>query len=163
MKKQSIDEISNIITEFNITHFKKVNLFGSSKVGKKTLISYIEHFSNKEEKFKSPKNEEKKENQDINENEDSEPSLVEDVKKISITYYEKKKLDINLYITNTDDTESIKDNLSTLLKNSECIILMIDITSTNSFEQISESMPLIYQKMKSNIEFGEVPMFFISN
>ena len=40
---------------------------------------------------------------------------------------------------------------------------MIDITSTNSFEQISESMPLIYQKMKSNIEFGEVPMFFISN
>ena len=163
MKKQSIDEISNIITEFNITHFKKVNFFGSSKVGKKTLISYIEHFSNKEEKFKSPKNEEKKENQDINENEDSEPSLVEDVKKISITYYEKKKLDINLYITNTDDTESIKDNLSTLLKNSECIILMIDITSTNSFEQISELMPLIYQKMKSNIEFGEVPMFFISN
>ena len=54
-------------------------------------------------------------------------------------------------------------HLSTLLKNSECIILMIDITSTNSFEQISELMPLIYQKMKSNIEFGEVPMFFISN
>ena len=40
---------------------------------------------------------------------------------------------------------------------------MIDITSTNSFSQISELIPKIYQKMKSSIEFGEVPMFFISN
>ena len=67
MKKQSTDEISELMSEFNITHFKKVNLFGSSKVGKKTLISYIEHFSNNEKDFifKKEEDEENKEENKI--------------------------------------------------------------------------------------------------
>ena len=55
MKKYSIDEITNYASEYNITHFKKVNLFGSSKVGKKTLISYIKHFSDKNVDFEIKK------------------------------------------------------------------------------------------------------------
>ena len=161
MKKYSIDEISNYTSEYNITHFKKVNFFGSAKVGKKTLIAYIQHFSNKEIDFDIQKLEENEEEVNIKPEENTH--LVEAVKRISIKYYDTRKLDINLYITNTDNTELITNNLDILLSNSECIICMIDITSTNSFTQISELMPKIYQIMKSNLEYGEVPMFFLSN
>ena len=161
MKKYSIDEISNYTSEYNITHFKKVNFFGSAKVGKKTLIAYIKHFSNKEIDFDIQKLEENEEEVNIKPEENTH--LVEDVKRISIKYYDTRKLDINLYITNTDNTELITNNLDILLSNSECIICMIDITSTNSFTQISELIPKIYQIMKSNLEYGEVPMFFLSN
>ena len=159
MKKYSIDEITNYASEYNITHFKKVNLFGSSKVGKKTLISYIKHFSDKSIDFEIKKDED--ENNVNKENKNT--ALVEEVKKISITYYETRKLDINLYITNTENTELIENNLDTLLSNSECVIFMIDISSLNSFTQISGLMQKIYDTMKSNIQFGDVPMFFISN
>ena len=162
MKKYSLDEITNYSSEYNITHFKKVNLFGAAKVGKKTLLSYINHFSNKEIDFDIKKLQEKEDdNSDVKPEDNT--NLVENIKKVSIKYYDTRRLDINLYITNTDNTELISDNLDTLLSNSECIILMIDITSTKSFSQISELIPKIYQKMKSSIEFGEVPMFFISN
>lgn len=160
MKKQSIAEIDKYIADYNITHFKKVNFFGRSKVGKKTLISYINHFSDKDVDFIIKKEED---NEEENEIEENNSSLVEEIKKITIKYKQEKRLDINLYITNTDDTELISNNLDTLLSNSECAIFMIDITSTDSFTQISKLIPKIYEIMKSNIEYGEVPMFFISN
>ena len=160
MKKQSIAEIDKYIADYNITHFKKVNFFGRSKVGKKTLISYINHFSDKDVDFIIKKEED---NEEENEIEENNSSLVEEIKKITIKYKQEKRLDINLYITNIDDTELISNNLDTLLSNSECAIFMIDITSTDSFTQISELIPKIYEIMKSNIEYGEVPMFFISN
>jgi small GTP-binding protein len=40
---------------------------------------------------------------------------------------------------------------------------MIDITSANSFSQLSELIPKIYEKMKANLQYGDLPMFFISN
>ena len=160
MKKYSIDEINNYSSEYNITHFKKVNLFGSSKVGKKTLISYINHFSDKSNDFEMKKEDEDENN--LNQ-ENKITTLVEEVKKISITYYDTRKLDINLYITNVDNTELISDNLDTLLSNSECAIFMIDISSTNSFTKISELIPKIHEIMKSNLQYGDIPMFFISN
>jgi len=155
-----MDEIANLTSEYNITHFKKVNLFGSSKVGKKTLISYINHFSDKSNDFEIKKEDEDENN--LNQ-ENKITTLVEEVKKISITYYDTRKLDINLYITNVDNTELISDNLDTLLSNSECAIFMIDISSTNSFTKISELIPKIHEIMKSNLQYGDIPMFFISN
>ena len=160
MKKYSMDEIANLTSEYNITHFKKVNLFGSSKVGKKTLISYINHFSDKSNDFEIKKEDEDENN--LNQ-ENKITTLVEEVKKISITYYDTRKLDINLYITNVDNTELISDNLDTLLSNSECAIFMIDISSTNSFTKISELIPKIHEIMKSYLQYGDIPMFFISN
>ena len=136
-----------------------MNLFGSSKVGKKTLISYIEHFSNKEIDFEIKK----EDNEENNNNNQENLNLVEDVKKISITYYDTRKLDLNLYITNTNNKDLISKNLDTILLNSECVIFMIDITSLNSFKEISELIPSIYDKMKANLQYGEVPLFFISN
>ena len=85
------------------------------------------------------------------------------VKRVSINYYETKQLDINLYITNTDNLDLIKENLDILLTNSECIIFMIDISSTESFSQILQLMPLIYSHMKKYIEYGDIPLFFVSN
>ena len=158
MKKSSSDDITNFESQYNIAHFKKVNLFGSSKVGKKTLISYIQHFSNNEIDFEI-KNDDSEENIDNKEN----LNLVEDVKKISIKYYDTRRLDINLYITKTDNKDLISENLDTILLNSECVIFMIDITSTNSFKEVSELMPLVYEKMKANLQYGEVPMFFLNN
>ena len=155
MNKIPEEELANYIKKYNLCHFKKVNLLGLSNVGKKNLLSYIEHFSNKEIDFEF--------NDKIEISNNNNKSLVETVKKISITYYETKKLDINLYITNIDDLEYIKENLDILLSNSECIILMIDISSAESFTSVSELLPLIYAEMKKNIEYGEVPFFFLSN
>ena len=155
MNKIPEEELANYIKKYNLCHFKKVNLLGLSNVGKKILLSYIEHFSNKEIDFEF--------NDKIKISNNNNKSLVETVKKISITYYETKKLDINLYITNIDDLEYIKENLDILLSNSECIILMIDISSAESFTSVSELLPLIYAEMKKNIEYGEVPFFFLSN
>ena len=157
MNKIPEDELANYIKKYNLCHFKKVNLIGASNVGKKTLLSYIEYYSEKAigYEFKEKTENIKKDN----------PFLVELIKRISITYNETKRLDINLYITNIDDLnlDLIKDNIETLLLNSECIIFMIDISSSDSFALISELMPLMYSYMKRNIEYGEIPLFFISN
>jgi len=59
--------------------------------------------------------------------------------------------------------ELIKNNLDTLLSNSECAIFMVDITKAESFSKVSELIPLVYEKMKANIDVGDVPLFFISN
>ena len=167
MKKKNEEEIKNFIQKYNLCHFKKVNLFGSPLVGKKTLLSYIEHYSDKAKDFEFKETIEKdieSENEkNENENEKKNSSLVELIKKISIPFYETKRLDINLHITNINNLDYIKENLDTLLFCSECIIVMIDICSTESFSSISELMPLIYSQMKKNIDYGDIPFFFISN
>ena len=163
MKKEKNEAKPDYLSEFNLVHFKKVNLFGLSKVGKKTLISYIQHYSNKDINFEIKKEEDEEENNAIDKNNIINTNLVEDVKRMSITYYETKKLDINLYITNIDNMELIQNNLDTLLSNSECAIFMVDISKAESFAKVSELMPKVYEKMKANIDVGDVPLFFISN
>ena len=163
MQNEIIEEKTNYGSELNLVHFKKVNLFGLSKVGKKTLISYIQHFSNKDIDFEIKKEETEEEENETNKINKPNTSLVEDVKRISITYYDTKHLDINLYITNIDDMDLIQNNLDTLLSNSECAIFMIDITKVESFSKISALMPKVYEQMKDNIDVGDVPLFFISN
>ena len=136
MKKEKNEAKPDYLSEFNLVHFKKVNLFGLSKVGKKTLISYIQHYSNKDINFEIKKEEDEEENNAIDKNNITNTNLVEDVKRMSITYYETKKLDINLYITNIDNMELIQNNLDTLLSNSECAIFMVDISKAESFAKV---------------------------
>ena len=155
MTKIPEEELEKYIKDYNLCHFKKVNLFGPSNVGKKTLLSYIKHYVDKGNDFEFKDN---IQNSTTNTNNNS--LLVE---KISLTYYETKKLDINLYISNIDDIDKIKDNLETLLSNSECIIVMIDISRAETFAAICEIIPLIYTEMKKNIEYGDIPFFFLSN
>ena len=160
MNKIPEDELLNFIKTYNLCHFKKVNLIGAPNVGKKTLVSYIEHYSDNNFDFEIKENNKNK----INENNDKK-SLVESVKRMSIPYYDTKRLDINLYITSIqlDDIEYIKENLDTLLCNSECLIFMIDISSSDSFSLISELIPSLYQHMKKSLEYGNIPLFLISN
>ena len=153
--KFSDAELSDFIIKNNLCHFKKVNLIGDSKVGKKTLLSYIEHYIDKGKDFEIKQNVE-----NINNN---DSSLVEIIKKLSITYYDTKRLDIHLHISNIDNLDFIKENLDTLLMNSECVIFMIDITSAKSFISISELIPSINDAMKKNLDYGNVPLFLISN
>ena len=165
MKQETNEETTNYDSELNLVHFKKVNLFGLSKVGKKTLINYIQHYSNKDINFEIKKDdiEEEEEDNEINKPNTLNSKLVEDIKRLSIVYYETKHLDINLYVTNIDNMELIKNNLDTLLSNSECAIFMVDITKAESFSKVSELISLVYEKMKANIDVGDVPLFFISN
>ena len=158
MTKIPEEELEKYIKDYNLCHFKKVNLFGPSNVGKKTLLSYIKHYVDKGNDFEFKDN---IQNSTTNTNNNS--LLVEKIEKISLTYYETKKLDINLYISNIDDIDKIKDNLETLLSNSECIIVMIDISRAETFAAICEIIPLIYTEMKKNIEYGDIPFFFLSN
>ena len=158
MKKLPKDQLNDFVKKNNLCHFKKVNLFGASNVGKKTLLSYIQHYSDNQFDFEIKK---KDDSEEIN-NDDS--LLVECIKKLSIPYSgNTEKIDINLYISNTDDLKSIKDNLNNLLDYSECVIFMIDISSSKSFEDISELFDLVVKQMKNNISYGDVPLFFISN
>ena len=158
MTKIPEEELEKYIKDYNLCHFKKVNLFGPSNVGKKTLLSYIKHYVDKGNDFEFKDN---IQNSTTNTNNNS--LLVEKIEKISLTYHETKKLDINLYISNIDDIDKIKDNLETLLSNSECIIVMIDISRAETFAAICEIIPLIYTEMKKNIEYGDIPFFFLSN
>jgi Ras-related protein Rab-8A len=158
MTKIPEEELEKYIKDYNLCHFKKVNLFGPSNVGKKTLLSYIKHYVDKGNDFEFKDN---IQNSTTNTNNNS--LLVEKIEKISLTYYETKKLDINLYISNIDDIDKIKDNIETLLSNSECIIVMIDISRAETFAAICEIIPLIYTEMKKNIEYGDIPFFFLSN
>ena len=158
MNKLPNDHLIDFIQKNNLCHFKKVNLFGASNVGKKTLLSYIQHYSDNQFDFEIKKKEDSEEIK----NDDS--LLVECVKKLSIPISgNTEKLNINLYISNTDDLESIKNNLINILDYSECVIFMIDISSSKSFEDISELFDLVVKQMKSNIDYGEIPLFFISN
>ena len=163
MKQQTNEEKTVYDSELNLVHFKKVNLFGLSKVGKKTLINYIQHYSNKDINFEIKKEDIEEEDNDINKTNKPNSNLVEDIKRLSIVYYDTRHLDINLYVTNIDNMELIKNNLDTILSNSECAIFMVDITKTESFTKVSELVPLVYEKMKKSIEVGDVPLFFISN
>ena len=163
MKQETNEEKTNYDSELSLVHFKKVNLFGLSKVGKKTLINYIQHYSDKDINFEIKKDDIEEEDNEINKTNKSNSNLVEDIKRLSIVYYDTKHLDINLYVTNIDNMELIKNNLDTLLSNSECAIFMVDITKAESFSKVSELIPLVYEKMKANIDVGDVPLFFISN
>ena len=163
MKQETNEEKTNYDSELSLVHFKKVNIFGLSKVGKKTLINYIQHYSDKDINFEIKKDDIEEEDNEINKTNKPNSNLVEDIKRLSIVYYDTKHLDINLYVTNIDNMELIKNNLDTLLSNSECAIFMVDITKAESFSKVSELIPLVYEKMKANIDVGDVPLFFISN
>ena len=161
MIKNDNENKINFIKESNFCHFKKVNLIGLSNVGKKTLLSYIKSHHNSNKNIESNKdiiNLNKDENTKNN-----NTSLVEVIEKLSITYEETKRLDINLYITNIDNINIIKENIDTLISNSECIIFMINLSSSLSFSSFSELFFIIYNKMKNDLKSGYIPFFFICN
>ena len=157
------DKNNQFFNSNELVHFKKVNLFGLSNVGKKSLLLKFSHNSLNADKDMILKIQEDKNDEQQNNENNTNMKLVESVNKFSIKYQTNKILNINIYTTNLDNLELIKENLDTLLVFSECVIFMIDITSLKSFELIKEIIPLVYNELKKNIQYGEVPIFFINN
>ena len=141
-----------------IRHYQKINIFGDAGVGKSSLISYMENYNNKDFKIvphilKS----------DIsNRSNVNLFSIVEQIKKIKITM--NKNEDINLYLnvyeTNLDRYDSIKMNLDTLLLQTECIIIMWDISKIDSFDNIPNLIATINSSI-NEYKFKDVPIFLI--
>lgn len=149
-----------------MAHFQKINIFGCSNVGKSSLILSIEKFLEKE--FKLEVNEQKKEEQTQQESgderkNDQPPKLVQQLKRINISYNESTELFLDLYETNIDNIEFLKNNIDVLITYSECLIFMIDITSLNTFTLITQLLPMISEANKNKDNNYAPPMILISN
>ena len=161
MDEKLTKDNSNINAQ--MVHFKKINIFGNSNVGKSSLILSLTNYLNKD--FKIEVKEEKKEEENIKQNSEEEeniplPNLVEQIKRVNIPYNESTELYLNLYETKIDNIDFLKNHIDTLVIYSECLIFMIDITSINSFSSISQLLPLIKEIYKDK---DLPPMIFISN
>lgn len=140
-----------------MAHYKKINIFGNSNVGKSSLISSIEKYLEKD--FKIEKKEEK--TSEANDNTNS-LYITEQIKRVNLEYDKSNNLYLALYETNTDKMDFIKEYIDTLVTYSECLIFMIDITSINSFNSISQLLPLISELNTDKNKYFP-PMIFISN
>ena len=153
------DEKKNaLLKNFDLIHFKKVNLIGGPNVGKKTLLSYLKRYMSDTYDFKMSENTETEE-----EISNMSKNLVDSITRISLKFNEKDFLNMNLYLTTIRDIDFIKDNIDTLFYYSECVLFMFDITSINSFQLINDIIASVNEKMQNNMEYGDVPIFFISN
>ena len=152
-------EIINNNKNTDLIHYSKINIFGDSFVGKSSLISLMENFSNNDFKIQI-------ENEN-NENRFSlvlKPSLVEQIKRIKIVLNEEDGiyLTLSLYETNLDIYNTIKLNLDALLLQTECIIIMFDSDRSETFDNIPNFISTIKEKIKDN-NIKEVPIFLIQN
>ena len=169
MDKNKINE--NDSRDSLMAHFQKINIFGSSNVGKSSLILSIEKYLEKDFKIEV-KEEENKEEQPQPEKEENTgeegqnlppPKLIQQLKRVNLSYNEKSELFLDLYETNIDNLEFLKHNIDTLITYSECLIFMIDIASINSFTSISQLLPLIAEIYKDKDNNDKPPMILINN
>ena len=126
--------------------FHKVNILGTSGVGKKTLFTEFKKYNNSE----YSKEEDNKTNEEENK---IVPNIIElPIERITIPLKkENLYLHLNIYITNLDNLEIIKEKNKYLLYNSEIILLIVDITNTNSFHVIKEYLDFILKKENDDI------------
>ena len=91
-----------------LLHYKKINIFGDSKVGKSSLISLMKNYSN--DNFQIESNIENYSDLSL----DLNYSLVEQIKKIKITLKEEDGvyLYFSIYETNLDRYNTIKLNFT---------------------------------------------------
>ena len=142
-----------------LEHYKKINIFGESGVGKSSLISLMENYDDDNFEIKG---------EDIygsNISLDSyngDVKIVEQVTKIKIPINDNNNLFLNVYETNLDNYDSIKINLDTLLLQTECIIIMWDGSKYETFDNISNFFSTINKGMQDN-KFRKTPIFLISN
>jgi small GTP-binding protein len=134
---------SDINENLNFVKFHKINIFGNTGVGKKTLLKEFNKFNNP--------NYSEKEFEFNNENEinDSQKIIEQPIQQLIIPLENEKFLYLNIYITNLDDINFIKDKNKYILYNSEIIVLMIDITNSNSFQTIKQYLEFIIPKNDS--------------
>ena len=157
---------SNDSRNSQMVHYKKINIFGLSNVGKSSLILSLLKLGENDINIEI----DKEKNEDKSQNESTElkegkfppsPNLVEQLKRINITYLS-EDLYLDLYETNIDNMDFLNNHIDTLITYSECIIFMFDITSINSFTSITKFLPLIKEIYKNNKQDAP-PMILLSN
>ena len=137
-------------------HFHKINIFGDSGVGKTSLISCMENFTDD--------NFEIKEDLHKNSNEvsfEASSSIVEQIKKLIFNINESKKVYYNIYETSINRYNEIKINLDALLQQTECIIIMWNNSDTDTFDNILNLVLTI--KDSKDITFDNIPIFLVQN
>ena len=168
MEENKINDNDNRNSQ--MAHFKKINIFGLSNVGKSSLILSIENFLEKDFKIEIKEDNQPKiiENTEEEDGEEQKklpsPNLVEKIKRINISYDQTTELYLDIYETNIDNLDFLKENIDTLITYTECLIFMIDISSINSFNSITQLVPLITEIYKDTDKKRNVPpMIFLSN
>ena len=137
-------------------HFKKINIFGDSGVGKSSLIYCMENYDNDNFQFKIESNRGSKEIDEYS------SLIVEQVKKITYNINENRKVYFNIYETNLNRYDTIKMNLDTLLQQTECIIIMWDNSDTETFDNIPKLVSTIDSSIKDN-KIRDVPIILVQN
>jgi small GTP-binding protein len=148
----------------NMVHYKKINIFGCSEVGKSSLILSIKNYSDNDFKLEIEGEIIGSNDSGENDNKEENLKLTEQIKRVNVPFNENYELFLNLYETNIDNINLIKDHIDVLITDSECIIFMIDINSVDSFSSISELILIITEINDKNEENKNLPpMIIISN
>jgi len=145
-----------------IVHYKKINVFGETGVGKSTFISLIENYNKLEQNVKL-------DNLNIRESKLSQSSdnfnisLKEKVKTAKIKIDENNYLYFNLYENDLDDFDFIKNSLNVLLMQTECVIMIWNKNNPNTLKNISNLLSVIIDDNKNNNNISDFPILLLQN
>ena len=136
-------------------HYKKINIFGDSDVGKSSLIELMQNYDKKDFQIKNKCLLSRDSFTESN-------SIIEQIEKIDIPINEENHLYVNVYETNLSKYNTIKMNLDTLLFQTECIIIMWDNSEADSFKDIKDLISVIVSGIKEKV-YNNVPIFLVRN
>ena len=136
-------ETEEIAQDKEMVDFRKINIFGESRVGKSKFISWLENYENEEYQIIDPNKRESLPayNEELN--------LVEEkVKRVKVPINKKKDLHLLIYETNISSYDNIKNHLDTLLFQTECVLIMWDKSELGTFNNIPNLVQYILDIFK---------------
>ena len=137
-------ETEEIAQDKEMVDFRKINIFGESRVGKSKFISWLENYENEEYQIIDPNKRESLPayNEELN--------LVEEkVKRVKVPINKKKDLHLLIYETNISSYDRIKNHLDTLLFQTECVLIMWDKSELGTFNNIPNLVQYILDIFKN--------------
>ena len=143
-----------IVGDKEMIDFRKINIFGESGVGKSSFISWLENYENEDYQIvKDDKSD------SLASFEDTVNLVQETVKKVRVPINKKRDIHFLVYETNIDNFIEIKNNLDTLLLQTECVLIMWDSSSTETFDNIPK---LVYSVIK-NLKNDNIKIYIVQN
>ena len=139
----------------HMVHYQKINIFGDPGVGKSTLIECMANYNN--ENYAPKIDTENENNSFVNSN-----TLIEQVKKINYKIDDDTEVYYNIYETNINRYDTIKNNLDTLLLQTECVIIMWSNGDFETFSNASNFAKTIFSGIQKKL-YDNVPIFFVQN
>lgn len=140
----------------DLVHYKKINIFGESKVGKSSLVLLLKNYNNNN--FELP-------GRPSNVSEisyENFPDLINEINYFSFNILEDKAIYYNIYETSLSKYNTVKLNLDVLLEQSECIIIMWDYSDPDTFSNIENLIDSIDAYIKEN-NMNDIPTILIQN